>query len=95
MGLKRLQRSSQTKTKRVVLVIGPKSKLPSTISTSDPRIEILQSKYVQKELADKLLLAKLGEYKATFPSDELVIISRDKGFESNRMLNKSLARLQN
>lgn len=74
------------KTKLIVMITSTQSKKFSKeiweeLSTPEPRIEILHSRYVQKELADKLLLAKVGEYKERFSNDELVINSRDKGFE--------------
>ena len=72
------------KTSLVVLVTGPHIKLGGELLTelSKPksRLEVLHSPIQADQMADKLLLVKVGEYFSKCQERELIIVSKDKGF---------------
>jgi hypothetical protein len=72
------------KTSLVVLVTGPQNKLGGELLTelSKPksRLEVLHSSVQADQMADKLLLVKVGEYFSKYQERELIIVSKDKGF---------------
>ena len=72
------------KTSLVVLVTGPHNKLGGELLTelSKPksRLEVLHSSVQADQMADKLLLVKVGEYFSKYQERELIIVSKDKGF---------------
>ena len=72
------------KTSLVVLVTGPHNKLGGELLTelSKPksRLEVLHSSVQADQMADKLLLVKVGEYFSKYQERELLIVSKDKGF---------------
>jgi hypothetical protein len=72
------------KTSLVVLVTGPHIKLGgellSELSKPKSRLEVLHSPVQADQMADKLLLVKVGEYFSKYQERELIIVSKDKGF---------------
>ena len=72
------------KTSLVVLVTGPQVKLGGELLTelSKPksRLEVVHSPITADQMADKLLLVKVGEYFAKYPNRDLIVVSKDKGF---------------
>jgi hypothetical protein len=73
------------KTSIVVLVTGPNIKLGGELLTelSKPksRLEVLHSPVQADQMADKLLLVKVGEYFSKYQERDLIIVSKDKGFQ--------------
>jgi len=44
------------------------------------RIDVIHSDISRDQLADKLLLIKVGEFRGRYPSRQLIIVSKDNGF---------------
>lgn len=71
---------------RLVLVTGPQSKLNvgnailDELSKSNSRVEVVHATKTRKELTDKILLAKVGEYHARYRRAELIVVSQDHDF---------------
>ena len=67
----------------MVLVTGPNIKLGGELLTelSKPksRLEVLHSPVQADQMADKLLLVKVGEYFSKYQERDLIIVSKDKG----------------
>jgi hypothetical protein len=79
---------TQDKTSDVVVVTGPKSNfkasgaiLEELSKGKNSRVDVIHTDISRDQLADKLLLIKVGEYRGRFPNRSLIIVSKDKGFK--------------
>ncbi|MDA0715936.1 MAG: hypothetical protein O2866_05085 [archaeon] len=79
---------TQDKTSDVVVVTGPQSNfkasgaiLEELSKGKNSRIDVIHSDISKDQLADKLLLIKVGEFRGRFPNRSLIIVSKDKGFK--------------
>ena len=77
---------SENNTRHIIMVTGIKNNAKLTpemsweMSSPTSRIQIVCATKVERDLADKILSAKIGECKERFPHDKLRIQSNDKGF---------------
>ena len=79
---------TQDKTSDVVVVTGPQSNFKASGAILEvlskginSRIDVIHSDISKDQLADKLLLIKVGEFRGRFPNRSLIIVSKDKGFK--------------
>ncbi len=79
---------SQDKTSHVVVVTGPQSNfkasgviLEELSKGKNSRIDVIHSDISRDQLADKLLLIKVGEFRGRYPNRQLIIVSKDNGFK--------------
>ena len=54
----------------------------SEMSRANSRVEIAHADQTSDQLADKILTAKVGEYRQRYPKATLTIVSKDKGFDA-------------
>jgi hypothetical protein len=76
------------KTSSVVVVTGKNSNfkaegaiLEELSKGKNSRIDVIHTDITRDQLADKLLLVKIGEYHARFVNRQLIIVSKDNGFK--------------
>lgn len=76
------------KTSSVVVVTGKNSNfkaegviLEELSKGRNSRIDVIHTDITRDQLADKLLLVKIGEYHARFANRQLIIVSKDNGFK--------------
>ena len=76
------------KTSSVVVVTGKNSNfkaegviLEELSKGKNSRIDVIHTDITRDQLADKLLLVKIGEYHARYPNRQLIIVSKDNGFK--------------
>ena len=76
------------KSSDVVVVTGPKSNFQASGAVleelskgKNSRVDVIHTDISKDQLADKLLLIKVGEFYGRFPNRTLIIVSKDKGFE--------------
>jgi len=79
---------TQDKTSDVVVVTGPQSNfkasgaiLEELSKGKNSRIDVIHSDISRDQLADKLLLIKVGEFRGRYPNRQLIIVSKDNGFK--------------
>ena len=79
---------TQDKTSDVVVVTGPHSNFQASGAVleelskgKNSRVDVIHTDISRDQLADKLLLIKVGEYRGRFPNRSLIIVSKDKGFK--------------
>ena len=79
---------TQDKTSDVVVVTGPQSNLKASGAIleelskgKNSRIDVIHSDISRDQLADKLLLIKVGEFRGRYPNRQLIIVSKDNGFK--------------
>ena len=79
---------SHEKTSSVVVVTGKNSNfkaegviLEELSKGKNSRIDVIHTDITRDQLADKLLLVKIGEYHARYPNRQLIIVSKDNGFK--------------
>ena len=79
---------TQDKTSDVVVVTGPQSNfkasgaiLEELSKGKNSRIDVIHSDISKDQLADKLLLIKVGEFRGRYPNRQLIIVSKDNGFK--------------
>ena len=79
---------SQDKSSDVVVVTGPHSNfrasgavLEELSKGKNSRVDVIHTDISRDQIADKLLLIKVGEYRGRFPNRQLIIVSKDKGFK--------------
>ena len=77
---------SKKNTRHIIMITGIKNNSKLTpemsweMSSPTSRIQVVCATKVERDLADKILSAKIGECKERFPHDKLRIQSNDKGF---------------
>ena len=79
---------AQDKSSDVVVVTGPHSNFQASGAVleelskgKNSRVDVIHTDISRDQLADKLLLIKVGEYRGRFPNRSLIIVSKDKGFK--------------
>ena len=79
---------AQDKGSDVVVVTGPHSNFQASGAVleelskgKNSRVDVIHTDISRDQLADKLLLIKVGEYRGRFPNRSLIIVSKDKGFK--------------
>ena len=79
---------AQDKSSDVVVVTGPHSNFQASGAVleelskgKNSRVDVIHTDISRDQLADKLLLIKVGEYRGRFPNRNLIIVSKDKGFK--------------
>jgi len=79
---------AQDKSSDVVVVTGPQSNFQASGAVleelskgKNSRVDVIHTDISRDQLADKLLLIKVGEYRGRFPNRSLIIVSKDKGFK--------------
>ena len=79
---------SQDKSSDVVVVTGPMSNVKASGAVleelskgKNSRVDVIHTDISRDQIADKLLLVKVGEYRGRYPNRQLVIVSKDKGFK--------------
>lgn len=72
----------------VVVVTGPHSNFQASGAVleelskgKNSRVDVIHTDISRDQLADKLLLIKVGEFHGRFPNRTLIIVSKDKGFQ--------------
>ena len=80
---------AQDKSSDVVVVTGPHSNFQASGAVleelskgKNSRVDVIHTDISRDQLADKLLLIKVGEYRGRFPNRNLIIVSKDKGFKN-------------
>ena len=82
VGVKGISGLLESKNHHVVLITGRHNKVDDIKSElANKRLDYIHTDLTKKELADKILLAKVGEYAERFPDRQLIIVSRDNDFK--------------